>query len=309
MNTGKILESFIRQIEEILLPEEFKISSNEKVYNDEGIQIAEFDIEIEGKVGSTNLKWLIECRDRPAQGAAPGSWIEQLVGRRDRFNFNKVIAVSTTGFAEGAISYAKESDIEIRTVTESNLYQINDWFLIEKMTLLKRGGKLNNATLLIDPNESEDIRTALKEKLKNQGMSAQILRSTENPNTTNVITAFQSAINSIDGLYDPLIPQGGTQPINLRVAYPKEESHYFVETSEGNVRIKEILFHGEISVKKEEVPIAAVKNYHNLSGNENIATTANFNFDVDGNPLEISFNKLSETGETHVLLRKINENT
>ena len=104
MNTGKILESFIRQIEKILLPHEFKIISNEKVFNDEGIQIAEFDIEIEGKVGSTNLKWLIECRDRPTQGAAPGSWIEQLVGRRDRFKFNKVIAVSTTGFAEGAIS-------------------------------------------------------------------------------------------------------------------------------------------------------------------------------------------------------------
>lgn len=72
------------------------------------------------------------------------------------------------------------------------------------------------------------------------------------------------------------------------------------------MRIKEILFHGEISVTLEEVPIAAVKKYHNLSGSEDIATTANFNFDVDGNTLEISFNKLSETGETHVLLRKIN---
>lgn len=306
MNTGKILESFIRQIEKILLPHEFKISSNEKVFNDEGIQIAEFDIEIEGKVGSTNLKWLIECRDRPTQGVAPGSWIEQLVGRRDRFKFNKVIAVSTTGFAEGAISYAQEADIEIRTVTESNLEQIRDWFLIETMSLFKRGGKLENATLLVDPNEPEESRNAVKEKLKNQEMNIPILSSTDHDGTITVVTAFQSAINSIEGLYDPLIPQGGTKPIKLRVAYPKDESHYFVKTSKGNVRIKEILFHGEISVTVEDVPIAAVKKYHNLSGSEDIATTANFNFDVDGNTLEISFNKLSETGETHVLLRKIN---
>jgi hypothetical protein len=137
-------------------------------------------------------------------------------------------------------------------------------------------------------------------------MNIPILSSTDHDSTITVVTAFQSAINSIEGLYDPLIPQGGTKPIKLRVAYPKDESHYFVKTSKGNVRIKEILFHGEISVTLEEVPIAAVKKYHNLSGSEDIATTANFNFDVDGNTLEISFNKLSETGETHVLLRKIN---
>lgn len=53
MNTGKILESFIEQIEKILLPHDIKISSNDKIFNDEGIQIAKFDIEIEGKIGST----------------------------------------------------------------------------------------------------------------------------------------------------------------------------------------------------------------------------------------------------------------
>src|ERR671918_3202396 len=98
-NTGKSLEKLVKQIEELLLPKGFYIRSNERVYNDEGIQIAEFDIEITGMLGSTPIKWLIECRDRPAQGPAPGSWIEQLVGRRARFRIDKVTAVSTTGFS------------------------------------------------------------------------------------------------------------------------------------------------------------------------------------------------------------------
>jgi hypothetical protein len=67
-NTGKQLESLVEQIEKLLLPDNFTIKTNEKILNDEGVQIAEFDIEIEGRLGSTYIKWLIECRDRPSSG-------------------------------------------------------------------------------------------------------------------------------------------------------------------------------------------------------------------------------------------------
>jgi hypothetical protein len=77
--TGKQLEQIVKQIEKLLLPSNFQIKSNERVFNEEGVQIAEFDIEIEGRLGSTDIKWLIECRDRPANGPAPGSWIENLL--------------------------------------------------------------------------------------------------------------------------------------------------------------------------------------------------------------------------------------
>ncbi len=116
-DTGKPLEHLVRAIEEQMLPEGFEVSSNERVIED-GEQVAEFDIVISGRLGSTDFKWLIECRDRPSQGAAPGAWIEQLASRRSRFNFDKVIAVSTSGFAEGATKYASEQGIHLRTVTE-----------------------------------------------------------------------------------------------------------------------------------------------------------------------------------------------
>lgn len=113
-NSGKHLEEFVKQIESFLLPQGFTIDSRERVFNDEGIQIAEFDIVIEGKVGSAPFKMLIECRDRPSDGPAPGSWIEQLVGRRSRFDFDKVVAVSTTGFARfcSATGYQVPARIE-----------------------------------------------------------------------------------------------------------------------------------------------------------------------------------------------------
>lgn len=113
---GKQLEGLVAFVEKTLLPQGFDVKTNQRIFNEEGVQIAEFDIEIRGKVGSTEIAWLIECHDRPSHGSAPASWIEQLVGRRSRFGFNKVTAVSTTGFALGAIEFAQLQGIEIREV-------------------------------------------------------------------------------------------------------------------------------------------------------------------------------------------------
>ena len=52
--------------------------------------------------------------------------------------FDKIIAVSTTGFAEGAKQYARESGIEIRTVTEASIDQVSGWFLMSEMTIVKQ---------------------------------------------------------------------------------------------------------------------------------------------------------------------------
>jgi hypothetical protein len=77
---GRQLEGLVAFVERVLLPQGFEVRTNERIFDEDGMQIAEFDIDIRGKIGSTEIAWLIECRDRPAGGAAPGSWIEQLKG-------------------------------------------------------------------------------------------------------------------------------------------------------------------------------------------------------------------------------------
>ncbi len=115
-NLGKKLESLIKDFEQLFAPSGLNVLSNVPVYNDSGVSIAEFDIQIKGKLGETEINWLIMCRDRPSSGAAPVEWVEQLMGRRERFNFNKVMAVSTTGFSPGAVECAKTHGIILRTV-------------------------------------------------------------------------------------------------------------------------------------------------------------------------------------------------
>lgn len=134
-NSGKELENFVGYIENILLPKGFTVSPREKIFDKDGNQIAELDLVISGTLSTTQFHWLIECRDRPSEGKAPISWIEQLFARRDRLNFNKVTAVSTTGFSSAAITYAQEKGIELRTIKEITREEIEDWFLVEEMTV------------------------------------------------------------------------------------------------------------------------------------------------------------------------------
>jgi len=131
MNSGKELERLVQEIERSLLSSDFGVTLNKTEFDNAGNQLAEFDIVISGRVGSLQIKWLIECRDRPSEGAAPGSWIEQLASRKTRFNFDKVIAVSTTGFAEGISDYAESQGVVLRTV--QRLSDIASDFNIEEI--------------------------------------------------------------------------------------------------------------------------------------------------------------------------------
>lgn len=55
---GKNLERLVEFVEKTLLPEGFSVTTNDRVFDDEGTQIAEFDIRAEGKVGTTDFSWL-----------------------------------------------------------------------------------------------------------------------------------------------------------------------------------------------------------------------------------------------------------
>ena len=140
-NDGKALEKIVADLETLTLGKGFTVTPNDKVFDEDGNQIAEFDIKIEGKDGSTFFRWLIECRDRPSKGPAPSSWIQQLSGRRELFDFDKVIAVSTTGFSPGARKSARKLRVTLREVTSleeiSSEFGTFEWRLRSTNVLLR----------------------------------------------------------------------------------------------------------------------------------------------------------------------------
>jgi len=302
---GKQLEGLVSFVETTLLPQGFDVKTNERIYNDEGIQVAEFDIEIRGKVGSTSIAWLIECRDRPGQGPAPGSWIEQLVGRRIRFGFNKVTAVSTTGFAQGAIEFAQEQGIELREVKSLVAEEFADWLVIRYLNQIEQLTILDHAQIIINEAEDEDRRMALSQSISNLSGDSKFLRSSKDNGLASPAIAFSSAVSQVGVLFDDLQLNGPGKKIRLRVKYPNDSDHYVVDTADGPVRIEEIVFSGELYIREELVPLTTTAEYRHKTG-EPISQVAMFAPQlIQGMNFSLEMHRIAETGETHVILRRL----
>lgn len=301
-NDGKRLENLVRQVEELLLPKGFTVTANRRVFNDEGVPVAEFDIEIAGRIGTTDMTWLIECRDR--EGPAPGSWIEQLVGRRDRFGFNKIMAVSTTGFAPGAVTYAKDAGIELRNVGDMDIAKLPEWLGMTHLTQQTHLFTLHHADVLRADVKSQELGDSLAQRLASASGADKILRPFDSERNVSFSEAFLNALSGRQGVIEGLTPNGDSKPIKARVEYD-DASYFVIDTEAGAVPIRVIGFIGEVRLIEERVPFDAAREYRREGTNEKIAQTVSFPVDVRGSKFALELHNLADTGETHVLLRKI----
>ena len=104
------------------------VKRNELFYDNDGNKICEIDITLRGKVGSAEIFVGIECRDRPADGPQGAPWITEIHGKKSQVGAHRMIAVSTTGFIDGAITTAKKFDIDLICVEQIDESFANEWF-------------------------------------------------------------------------------------------------------------------------------------------------------------------------------------
>jgi hypothetical protein len=301
---GKQLEALVAFVEKTLLPQGFDVKTNERIYNDDGAQIAELDVEIRGKVGSTTIEWLIECRDRPGQGPAPGSWIEQLVGRRTRFGFNKVTAVSTTGFAAGAIAFAQSQGIELREVRTLTADEFS-WLRLRYIQSIERRAVLLGASIIIDENESEERTNALLDAIDPSKTNAAILIPSTGGPAARLEQAFLASVETT-ALFDDVVTNGPGKNVELTVRYENDDSHFVLETRVGRIRVRSIIFRGELFVKETFVPLLVTAEYRHLETGQPISQIAAFGAqEIHGMKFSMELHRMSDSGDTHITLRKL----
>jgi hypothetical protein len=255
MNDGKSIERIVKLIEGWLIPEGFKIESRKAVY-DEGVQIAEFDIEISGKIGSAPFKGLIECRDRPSEGPAPASWIEQLYGRCKRFNFDKVMAVSTTGFAKGAKKEAERFNIELRNLEDVTYDTVANW-LPFNAPLIIRHGEFSDTKVYLEYNHDQEHHDTLT--LKMDTNQANFIH-TETGEKLSLKEIWQKTLNENPQLFGRIKPNSEPKSLTIRANYSQSKKYQLLMEKK-LVPISYIDFQATLRVIIPRMPISQIAQY------------------------------------------------
>jgi Restriction endonuclease len=301
---GKKLETFVSLIESHLLPSGFSVETNKKIYGDSR-QEAEFDVLVKGKLGSTSIQWLIECRDRPSAGAADVAWIEQLVGRKDRFNLNKITAVSTTGFSPSAKKYAIEKDIEIREIQSIDVNELSKWLTVRSIKSRKRVTNLLHAKLLLSEDASTSIQEATVRFVESTGAGEKICCWNGGDSRSTLREAFFILAQKNTHWFDQVVP-GTTLRISVIAQYDHSNNELCVETDIGMVAIPNIEFVAELSIEDSDVQIVETHEYRQMDEDVAITQTATFEAqNILGMSMALELHNIVGSGETIVTMRRI----
>jgi hypothetical protein len=255
-NTGKSLEELVGSIESVLLSSGYSVDLRRKIIDDNGKIIAEFDIVIVDN--SNSIVCLIECRDRPSEGKAPVSWVEQLVGRRIRFGFDKVMAVSTTGFSKSAEEFALREGIELHNVNQIKVDEVRDWLEPELGVSYNKSGLLH-AELRI--NEDSLITYQMEQELGILSFDSPILKIKHKDKYSSLKEAWVVCMHKYPELFDDIVPD--TEPVSkrYRVLFPNAQDRYQTQTSKGIYDVFEIVFDVYMFIEIGSYTISKVFDY------------------------------------------------
>lgn len=274
-NDGRKLEKLAAFLEELKLPPNFTVETNKLVKSLSGEDEAELDIVISGPIGSAKFQWLIECRDRPSSGAAPAAWIEQLIGRRHRFQLNKVTAVSTQKFSKPAAKLAKQNGIDLRQVKALTKDEFENWLKIPSYKFSNQNSHLLNMHIIFPESCPQNLLNAAEAKVAMlSGREAFLTRVIDG---THIYPkdAFSGAVG-IQNLFDDIMPNQQPKRIKFGVKSMNPDDCFGIETDIGLVRIEAIIFDGELSIEELDVPLEEVLGYQNIDQATPLSQTAIF---------------------------------
>ena len=274
MTKGKQFERFVAFLEGLELPEGFKLEHGKRIRGSDGVDEAEFDILISGSVGSAEFQWLIECRDRPSGKAAPASWVEQLVGRRDRFNLNKVTAVSTRPFSQPAIRLAEQKGIDLRVVKSVIPDEFSTWLVMKHYLHTTNFSALDHVQIIVPEDLGDKLDRAMTARFQEFDAGEAFLVASNNESCRPADVFREIASN--EGLFDDLTANGPKKRVRVVAQYPDPDNRYRISTDAGFVGVERIEFSGELFCVEEVVPLETVSEYQKAGSGEAITQTASF---------------------------------
>lgn len=300
-NSGKKLEAFVKRIEEILIPQGFKVETRKRMFSGKGKQSAELDIVVSGSVGTTKFDWLIECRDRPSDGSAPAAWIEQLVGRRKRLGVDKITAVSSTGFAPDAITFAQQEGIEIRTLSEITDEEIRNWWKTPSITAVYNSAGLVSANLNMD-EATDQQKEILKAQLIKLSGDDPFFIDMATGSKSSIMDIWRDTLNQNTQLFNDVEPNKPPQRKRLSMTYPKSDRRFKAVVDGVDVEITRIDFVADISISTKVFTPSMITRYSKNTDNSTIANSVHFKLSLGADDIDLVIDNIPQDTTTKLVV-------
>jgi hypothetical protein len=135
-----------------------------------------------------------------------------------------------------------------------------------------------------------------------------VLKSLNRGTTVPFADAFLTEVDRVGTLFDDIAPNGPGKTVRLHITYVNDEDHFVVETRMGLIRVRSIVFDGELRVKQSLVPLSVTAEYREVDSGRAISQLAAFApQNVNGARFSIELHRMAESGETHIAMRKLDD--
>ena len=222
------------------------------------------------------------------------------------FPFDKITAVSTTGFSKGARRQAKETGIELREVSSLDPSSFEWLSRFEGFSNCERRFNLQNLNFQLNPEWSAEMVDAVNAVVAAADVAKLRFRA---PDGTELSPAqvFLSAAQQIPEIANAVLEVDKPRPVQFPARYAPDDC-FHVLTELGPAPISELIFTGEISLHVSVIPMESTREYRSVDGGSVISQVASFQtIPVMHMKMALEMHKLSATGETHVLLRVVDD--
>lgn len=265
---GREFEKLIAVLEKGLGGADIKITSPDYIEDKATGEKREVDISLKGKIGSHEILVIIECRDR--RNKQDVTWIEQIATKKDDIGAHKAIAVSSSGFSDGAKRKAIAKNIEIRTLEEINPEEIIEWF--KPTGLIVHNVRYNPLKATIVPHES--LNSSQIEELDEfiRSFSGAFRCDTKfiiDPKVDDMLSINDCISRNLYKmcddfkLYDDFKPSGEKISVKITFIPQSTEVGFFASTPKGSIRMGSIEIVLEIWLEVTESKIVKVSSYKN----------------------------------------------
>jgi hypothetical protein len=295
---GRRFEQLIAELEKLLARTEVIVRSPDYIPGRKSGSRREVDVSVRGRFGSVEMLVVLECRDRNREDDV--TWIEQLASKRDEVGADLLIAVSSSGFSEGARRLADAHGVLLRGTEPLRADEVFEWLPLQlevhdrkvEIKAVKVGiasdGRTGRPTGLPD-----DVVAALQRGDVNEAF----LRRKPDSAPASLSDVWSS--DNRAAAYESIEPNSEPVRRSVTLNFPNPDERFQIETGEGWEDIESMIIDGDLRIHGYEIPISRLYTYNDSDGT--LTENAEVEIDHEGTRLTLSFHRDSVTGEIGIV--------